>query len=172
MKIRSPLAFAVILAVTAVAGGCSDSPMAPAPEEAGLGAPARRNVSPDPLMVAVNCGYYRSGLVYDTPELFCHATASGGTGTGYTFSWSPGTFEHQTDVGNNLASISCDYISYHTSGAWLQVWDSGGGFQQVDIGPSQCWYMNSYYYSWDPHTYYAWKDRPYYSPNHPYYYMW
>jgi hypothetical protein len=158
MKIRFPLAFAVILAVTAVAGGCSDAPMAPAPEEAGLGPPARRNVSSDPLKVAVHCNYHKYGWIYD-PELFCQATASDGTGTGYTFSWSLGTVDALTEGANSYVSTPCYYLGSYSE-TWVQVWDSGGGFAQVNIGPSQCFFNDPAFYN---PPYYGWADHWYYS---------
>jgi hypothetical protein len=145
MKTRLFLASAAILAVTAVAGGCSDAPMAPAPEEAGLGAPARRDVSPDPLMVYMDCYYYGS----PGSELLCQATASGGTGTGYTFYWSYNSHSGYTAGAYSSAWINCSAEwyggPYHEQGAvTLQVVDSGGGFAEIYTGNYHCtsrvWY--------------------------------
>jgi hypothetical protein len=136
MKTRLFLAFAAILAVTAVAGGCRDAPMAPAPEEAGLGASARRNVSLDPLTVTLNC-------THDTfsKTASCQATASGGTGTGYTFYWSYNSYYHSTIGADSWAFTSCPGNENYN--AWwgepwvkVQVGDSGGGW--ADSGSYYC----------------------------------
>src|SRR5688572_7089834 len=109
MKARLHLAFAAILAVTAVAGGCADAPMAPAPEGAHLGAPPRRNVSLTPLEVTVECTQY-GGTTY---WLSCNATASGGTGTGYTFEWSWGAEYVSSSGAYSYAYYDCsNYFSW------------------------------------------------------------
>lgn len=136
MKTRLFLTFAAILAVTAVAGGCRDAPMAPVPEEAGLGAPALRNVSPDPLTVSMQCSFW------DFDEIICHATASGGTGTGYTFNWFYNTRNHLTIGDYSQAYYTCYH--YGTQSVYVQVSDSGGGSAWVVSDPNQCAYGYPY----------------------------
>jgi hypothetical protein len=156
MKTRLFPAFAAVLAVTAVAGGCSDAPMAPDPEEAGLGAPARRDESPDPLVVALHCTYQWSS------ELFCEATASGGTGTGYTFNWSYNSYYHSYSSAGDYSSAwsACPgnemYSSLYYAEPWVsvQVTDSGDGWAEVSTGNYQC------SYGWQL---YEWQDKWYYS---------
>jgi ABC-type phosphate transport system substrate-binding protein len=127
------LALAAILAVTAVAGGWRDAPMAPAPQGAGLGAQARKNLSLTPLEVTMECHQYFSSY-----WLNCTATASGGTGTGYTFEWTWGA---------SSSSMGADsYADYDCSSEWayyyypgVTVHDSGGGYAYGYGGTYGCW---------------------------------
>ena len=160
MKPRLFLAFAAILAVTSVAGGCSDTPMAPAPEEAGLGAPARRDVSPDPLRVEMLCHFYGWALA---GNLYCEATASGGTGTGYTFYWSSPTYAHYTAGAYSSAWVDCSdewyeqVPSYFQGSVTLGVVDSGSGYAEVTTGGYQCAY-GARYYDYQNVWYYSGSD--------------
>jgi hypothetical protein len=134
MKTRLLLALAAILAVTAVAGGWRDAPMAPAPQEKGLGAPARRNVSLTPLEVTMECT--QPSYSY---WLSCTATASGGTGTGYTFEWTWGAVGAGSWGAYSWADYDCSSESPFTYYPGVTVRDSGGGYAYGYGSPYGCW---------------------------------
>jgi hypothetical protein len=126
MKTRLIPAFAAILAVTAVAGGWRDAPITPAPEEAGLGASARWNVSLTPLTFIADC--YRWGGGAD-----CMATVSGGTPP-YTFQWvvvvasTYQTYQYSSEDAITSASAECpwNWQFYGPGHIGLTVTDSDG----------------------------------------------
>jgi hypothetical protein len=133
MKTRSLLVFAAIVAVTTVAGGWRDAPI-PAPDGAALDMPARRNASRTPLTLEVHCtrGYW---------SLWCTATASGGTGTGYTFQWY-GTYADDSQDASSDGYAWCEGDLYMTwvDTVGVQVTDSGGESTYLS-GPGPCSYI-------------------------------
>jgi hypothetical protein len=117
MRISRFRTLPALLVAGAFAAGCGEAPTAAAPAAAGL------DVSPAPLSVTVYCPDPRD---YSTNRFNCTATASGGTGTGYSFVWHSGT-EYYDQGGVSKAWVPCQsqgYSGYLT--AYGTITDSSG----------------------------------------------
>lgn len=134
MRAQSFLTLAAILVVGAVSGGWRDAPTARAPEGTSLGTLARRNASLDPLTVTLDCRY----TFFD--KVFCVATASGGSGTGYSFTWGPDTALETVYGGDNF-SEAWTHCSGGTPGTTPEVYvtDSDSGFASDYFVWGNCW---------------------------------
>ena len=123
-----------IVVVGAVAAGCGDAPTAP--ESAGtvqssIGTrPPNRPVSSlltDPLSVSLSCHYF---AVY---HFQCDAYAAGGSGAGYSFTWSDDIVDSYQDLSYGYGWGRCrwgymvdDWGNMSMGYASVQVTDSNG----------------------------------------------
>ncbi|MBB4635453.1 hypothetical protein [Longimicrobium terrae] len=120
MRISRFHTLSALLVAGMFATGCGEAPTAAAP------AVARRDVTPAPLSVTVYCPDPRD---YSTNRFNCTATASGGSGTGYSFVWHSGT-EYYDQGGISRAWVPCQsqgYSGYLT--AYGVMTDSNGTTQ-------------------------------------------
>jgi hypothetical protein len=116
-------ALLTLTAVGAIAAGGMPTASATAPSK-----PGRRPVpgaSATPLSVFVTCGPN-----YETPQT-CVAEASGGSGTGYTFTWETGT-KQSTQGATSQAKVVCPENSgyrYET----VSVTDSNNAYADTQV---------------------------------------
>lgn len=122
MRISRFHRLSALLVAGMAAAGCGEAPTAAAPTAAAPTA-ASLDVSPTPLSATVYCPDPRD---YSTNRFNCTATASGGSGTGYSFVWHSGT-EYYDQGGVSKAWVPCQsqgYSGYLT--AYGVVTDSNG----------------------------------------------
>ena len=117
-----------LTATGAIVVGCGDMPTTSATRSAKLeGAPVR-STSSEPLSVFATCGPN-----YETPQR-CTAEASGGSGSGYTFTWETGT-KVSTQGATSRATVQCpENASYIYE--FVSVTDSDGGYAETQ---AQLW---------------------------------
>ena len=127
MRIPHFRALAALL-VAAAAAACGDAPTAASPS---------RGPSFDvvPLSATVTCPT-SSGYTYD-----CTAVASGGSGTGYSFTWHSGS-EYYDQGGTSKAYVPCNknYSSGYPSSGYLTAYgtvtDSNGASTYFSLSRS------------------------------------
>jgi hypothetical protein len=129
MRISMARALAALLVAGAGMAACGDAPTVAAPRQASFDTGV-------PLSATVSCvSYY--GTTYD-----CTAVASGGSGTGYSFSWSGGASEYYDQGGTSKAYVQCykNYSGgYPTSGyltAYGTVTDGNGNSTYFSLSRS------------------------------------
>ncbi|HEU0053363.1 MAG TPA: hypothetical protein VFQ39_09310 [Longimicrobium sp.] len=108
-----------LTATGAIAAGFGDVPTTSATPPS---KPAVSSRSSTPLSVSVTCGPN-----YESPQK-CVAEASGGSGTGYTFTWESGTVTSEQG-GTSRAIVECpDNYSYTYE--LVSVMDSNGAYAE------------------------------------------
>jgi hypothetical protein len=114
--------YRALAALVLLAAACGDAPTAPT---AAAGGPSLNTGTA--LSATVTCpSSFNYGSTYD-----CTAVASGGSGTGYTFSWHSGS-EYYDQGGTSKAYVPCNkyYSSGYPSSGYLTAYgtvtDSNG----------------------------------------------
>jgi transcription elongation factor len=114
-------ALLTLTATGAIVAGYAGMPAASA-------TPAVSSTSPTPLWVSVTCGPN-----YESPQT-CVAQASGGSGTGYVFTWESGKVTSEQG-GTSEATVECPDIYSYTYES-VSVTDSNNGY---DYTQAQIW---------------------------------
>jgi hypothetical protein len=120
-------ALLTLSAAGAIVAGFGDLPAASAAPPVNPGRAPVPSTSSTPLSVSVTCGPN-----YESPQT-CVAQASGGSGTGYTFSWESGTVKSEQG-GTSEATVECpDYYSYTYESVSVTDSNSGYAYDQAQI---------------------------------------
>ncbi|HYH82358.1 MAG TPA: hypothetical protein VEX86_21380 [Longimicrobium sp.] len=153
----------VIFAAGAVAAGCSDEPMAAAPEQPkseraapllqaspgqgirdrhidGIVAASTTPLPAGTLNVTVSCS--DTGNLYSMQRFDCTAHVSGGSGTGYNFTWTGNATEYYDYGGTSKAWYPCQYVpnsyGYGYLSATAVAFDSNGSYQGATYNKQPC----------------------------------
>jgi hypothetical protein len=121
-------ALLTLTATGAIVAGYGDMPTASATPPSTPGRTPAPSTSSTPLSVSVTCGPN-----YESPQT-CIAEASGGSGTGYTFTWENGVVKSEQG-GTSQAIVECpDNYSYTYE--TVSVTDSNGAYADTQ---AQLW---------------------------------
>lgn len=127
--LRLPSLVALVLVAVACAGDAPTTTTAPADPSLDTGLP---------LTVTVNCS--DTGALYTATRFDCTATASGGSGTGYSFIWHGNATEYYDQGGTSKAYYPCQYV--YPGVGYLQaiavVVDSSGSGASDEYYTSPC----------------------------------
>ena len=128
MKSSMFRALLTLTATGAIVAGCGDMPTTSATDPSTPGRAPVLSTGSTPLSVFATCGPN-----YESPQV-CVAEASGGSGSGYTFTWDTG-YKVSTQGATSQAKVNCpENASYIYE--FVSVTDSNGGYAQTQ---AQLW---------------------------------